>query len=196
MDRLSTINDVIVSHDEFDILPASENLANNNNRQTLLEAPRSRERLGLALDEINRDYDTVLIDTPPSLGVLTDNALVASTNVIVPVIPEELNANSLRIFSKQLRSLENSYAMDINRIAIVANRVEHNNGEHNRVIEGIESTYDIPLFTVRKRTDLSRSIENDCSIFGFAKDNSRVRDAQATFNELADLVEATEVVHQ
>ena len=192
MDRLSEINDVIVSHNEFDLIPASENLANNNNRQTLLEAPRSGERLGLALDEIDRDYDTVLIDTPPSLGVLTDNALVASANVIVPVIPEELNANSLRIFSKQLQSLEASYSMDINRIAIVANRVE-DNGEHKRVIGGIESTYDIPLITVRKRTDLSQSIENDCSIFGFGKDNSRVRDARSTFEKIADLVETVEV---
>lgn len=193
IDNLSLINDAIISHDEFDILPASENLANNNNRQTLLEAPRSRKRLGLALDELDRKYDTILIDTPPSLGILTDNALVASENVIIPVIPEELNANSLRIFSKQLRSLETSYGMDINRIAIVANRVEAVNGEHERVIDGIESTYDIPLITVRKRTDLSQSIENDCSIFGFQKDNSRVRDARSTFQELAGLVTSMEV---
>lgn len=192
IDSLELINEIIIEHDEFDIIPASEALANNNNVQTLLEAPRSRQRLRLALDELYRDYDTILIDTPPSLNVLTDNALVAAENVIVPVIPEELNANSLRIFSKQLQSLESAYAMDINRVAIVANRVEQN-GEHRRVIEGIESTYDTPLITVPKRTDLSQSIENDCSIFGFVKDNSRVRDAQDRFNELVDLVHEIEV---
>jgi len=38
------------------------------------------------------------------LNVLTDNALVATGNVVIPVIPEKLNANSLQIFAKQLTS--------------------------------------------------------------------------------------------
>lgn len=192
MDNLSAINDTIVNHDEFDLVPASEALANNNNLQTLLESPRSRERLDMALNKIEPDYDHVLIDTPPSLNVLTDNALVATDSVIIPIIPEELNANSLRIFSKQIRSIENAYQMDINRIAIVANRVERN-GEHERVIEGVKNNYDTPLVTVPKRTDLSQSIEKSVSIFGFSKDNSRVRDAQDRFHTLAEMVETVEV---
>jgi len=98
------VNNIIVEHEEFDILPASEKLANNKNIQTLLEAPKSRERLEMTLDALDRDYDYIIVDTPPSLNVLTDNALVATGNVVIPVIPEKLNANSLQIFAKQLTS--------------------------------------------------------------------------------------------
>jgi len=42
---MESVNNIIVEHEEFDILPASEKLANNKNIQTLLEAPKSRERL-------------------------------------------------------------------------------------------------------------------------------------------------------
>ena len=188
-DQMDQASKIIVEHKEFDILPASEKLANNKNIQTLLEAPKSRERLGMMLDELETDYDYIIIDTPPSLNVLTDNALIASTNVIIPVIPEKLNANSLRIFAKQLQSLERAYG-DIDRLAIVANRVE-NNSEHRETLEEIDNAYSIPLFRIPKRTDLSRSIGQGASIFGYERENKRVEDARQLFNDIADLLDQT-----
>ena len=188
-DQMESVNDIIVEHEEFDILPASEKLANNKNIQTLLEAPKSRERLGMTLDKLETDYDYIVVDTPPSLNVLTDNALVATGNVIIPVLPEKLNANSLRIFAKQLQSLEPAYG-DVNRLAIVCNRVEQN-AEHRSTIEEIKSSYSLPLFEIPKRTDLSQSIGDGVSIFGFSKENKRVEDARSLFNDIADLLDET-----
>ena len=188
-DQMESVNDIIVEHEEFDILPASEKLANNKNIQTLLEAPKSRERLGMTLNELDIDYDYIIVDTPPSLNVLTDNALVATGNVVIPVIPEKLNANSLQIFAKQLSSLEPAYG-DINRLAIVCNRVEQN-GEHRNTIEEIKSAYSLPVFEIPKRTDLSQSIGEGVSVFGFGKENKRVEDARDLFNEVADLFDET-----
>jgi chromosome partitioning protein len=184
-----SVNDIIIEHEEFDILPASEKLANNKNIQTLLEAPKSRERLGMMLDELDKDYDYIIVDTPPSLNVLTDNALVATGHVVIPVIPEKLNANSLQIFAKQLGSLEPAYG-DINRLAIVCNRVEQNS-EHRDTIAEIKSAYSLPVFEIPKRTDLSQSIGKGVSVFGFAKENKRVEDARELFNEIADLFDET-----
>nr|WP_276657949.1 AAA family ATPase [Haloquadratum walsbyi] len=182
-DQMESMNDIIVEHEEFDILPASEKLANNKNIQTLLEAPKSRERLEMTLDELEKDYDYIIVDTPPSLNVLTDNALVATGNVVIPVIPEKLNANSLQIFTKQLSSLEQAYG-DINRLAIVCNRVEQN-AEHRDTIEEIKSAYSLRVFEIPKRTDLSQSIGEGVSVFGFGKENQRVEDARDLFNEIA-----------
>lgn len=188
-DQMDLVNDILVEHEEFDILPASEKLANNKNIQTLLEAPKSRERLGMVLDELDTDYDYIMVDTPPSLNVLTDNALVATGNVVIPVIPEKLNANSLQIFAKQLGSLEPAYG-DINRLAIICNRVEQN-GEHRDTIQEIQSAYSLPVFEIPKRTDLSQSIGDGASVFGFSKDNKRVQDARQLFNDIADLFDET-----
>lgn len=188
-EQMESVNDIIVEHEEFDILPASEKLANNKNIQTLLEAPKSRERLGMALDALETDYDYIIVDTPPSLNVLTDNALVATGNVVIPVIPEKLNANSLQIFAKQLQSLEPAYG-NIARLAIVCNRVEQN-AEHRGTIEEIQAAYSLPVFEIPKRTDLSQSIGEGVSVFGFGKENKRVEDARELFAEIADLFDET-----
>ena len=47
------------------------------------------------------------------------------------------------------------------------------------------------MFEIPKRTDLSQSIGDGVSVFGFDKENQRVEDARALFNEIADLFDET-----
>lgn len=70
-------------HENLDILPAKLDLAG---AEVELAGKISREtRLKKALSEVRKDYDYILIDCPPSLGLLTINALTASNYVIVPI---------------------------------------------------------------------------------------------------------------
>jgi chromosome partitioning protein len=95
------ISDVIKSV-EVDIAVASIDLAG---AELALSALIGRERaLDKALVEVRDRYDYVLIDTPPSLGLLTINAFVAAEGVIVPVQCEYLSLRGLV-------QLENTLAM-------------------------------------------------------------------------------------
>ena len=95
------ISDVIRTV-EVDIAVASIDLAG---AELALSALIGRERaLDKALVEIRDRYDYVLIDTPPSLGLLTINAFVAAEGVIVPVQCEYLSLRGLV-------QLENTLAM-------------------------------------------------------------------------------------
>jgi chromosome partitioning protein len=95
------ISDVIHSV-EVDIAVASIDLAG---AELALSALIGRERaLEKALVEVRDRYDYVLIDTPPSLGLLTINAFVAANGVIVPVQCEYLSLRGLV-------QLENTLAM-------------------------------------------------------------------------------------
>ena len=95
------ISDVIHTV-EVDIAVASIDLAG---AELALSAMIGRERaLEKALVEVRDKYDYVLLDTPPSLGLLTINAFVASDGVIVPVQCEYLSLRGLV-------QLENTLAM-------------------------------------------------------------------------------------
>ncbi len=87
---------------EVDIAVASIDLAG---AELALSALIGRERaLDKALVEVRERYDWILIDTPPSLGLLTINAFVAANGVIVPVQCEYLSLRGLV-------QLENTLAM-------------------------------------------------------------------------------------
>jgi chromosome partitioning protein len=82
------IRDVIkaTAHPRLMIVPTGPNLAG---AQVELVSALSREKkLAAAIDAVRNEYDYVLIDNPPSLGLLTVNGLVASDGIIVPVQAE------------------------------------------------------------------------------------------------------------
>ena len=75
----------VIQHTEFkvDVLPANIELAG---AEVELVAAISREtRLKKALDQVAGDYDYIIIDCPPSLGLLTLNSLAAADSVLMPI---------------------------------------------------------------------------------------------------------------
>jgi chromosome partitioning protein len=83
----------IVRKNELDVAVSSIDLAG---AELALSSMIGRERaLEKAFMEVRESYDYILIDTPPSLGLLTINALVAADGVIVPVQCEYLSLRGL-----------------------------------------------------------------------------------------------------
>ena len=71
----------------LDVIAASPDLA------TERTTPASAKRLQTALEPLKKDYDWILIDTAPTMGELTYNALQAATDLIIPL---ETDSNSLQ----------------------------------------------------------------------------------------------------
>ena len=70
----------------YDVLPANGDLTAAEVR--LVEAPLRERRLAMALEPVLERYDYLLVDCPPSLNMLTLNALVAADSVLVPLQTE------------------------------------------------------------------------------------------------------------
>src|SRR4030042_6471311 len=80
--------EVIIKTENFghDVLPASQDLAGANIE--LVNIDNREFKLYDVLRQIRTDYDYIIIDSPPSLGLLTINGLVASDEVLIPVQAE------------------------------------------------------------------------------------------------------------
>lgn len=80
-----TIAEVIIKtgDGDYDLLPANGDLTGAE--VGLLDELAREIRLRNAIDEIKENYDFIFIDCPPSLNMLTVNALVAATSVIIPM---------------------------------------------------------------------------------------------------------------
>jgi chromosome partitioning protein len=74
---------IATSMDRLALIPADRNLTGAEIEMVTL--PRREERLRLLLDSLRSEFDYILVDCPPSLGLLTLNALVAANAVIIPL---------------------------------------------------------------------------------------------------------------
>jgi chromosome partitioning protein len=94
----------VIAHREIDIAVASIDLAG---AEIAMSTKIGRERsLEKALSEVHSEYDYICIDTPPSLGLLTINALTASSKVIVPVQCEYLSMRGLVQLQSTLKMIQ------------------------------------------------------------------------------------------
>jgi chromosome partitioning protein len=86
VDRTLSLREVIKLAEKvpnLSLAPSSIALAKIESK--LLGEIDSHYRLKDVLDPVQADYDFVVIDTPPTLGIITVNALVASTHVLIPI---------------------------------------------------------------------------------------------------------------
>jgi chromosome partitioning protein len=103
---------------EIDIAPAGIELAG---AELALSATIGRERaLQRSLRPLMDMYDVILIDTPPSLGLLTINAMVASHGVIVPVQCEYLSLRGLAQLQATLEQVREHLNPEIAIVGILA----------------------------------------------------------------------------
>lgn len=133
-DKEFDINDVILRHDEgVDFIPSNADLAALD---LMLVTAMSREYvLARTLKSIKDNYDYILIDSPPSLGMLTVNILAASDSVIIPVWTQYLPAKALTQLTKTIGRVKRQINSDLK-------------------VEGVVLTL------IDNRTNLAKSIEN------------------------------------
>ncbi|MBU4318801.1 MAG: AAA family ATPase [Proteobacteria bacterium] len=77
------LDDVVIPCEGFDLAPANIHLSLFEQHLSMM--PGRESKLKDALEKLQKIYDFILIDCPPSLGLLTFNALVASNEVFIPV---------------------------------------------------------------------------------------------------------------
>ena len=134
---------------EIDVACASIDLAG---AEIAMSTKIGRERsLEKALRAIREDYDFVCIDTPPSLGLLTINALTAADKVIVPVQCEYLSMRGLIQLTNTLSMIRENLNPDVDIEGILPTLVDSRTIHAKEAIEILEENFGDRVFASRIR---------------------------------------------
>ena len=88
-------------------------------------------------------WDVCLIDCPPSLGVLTDNALVGAEHLLIPVQSEDSTLRALRLLLEQVAAVKAELRTEINILGMIVNLFDKRRGQI--VTSTLETLKTMPL---------------------------------------------------
>jgi len=139
----------VIRKREIDVACASIDLAG---AEIAMSTQIGRERsLSKALNTVKDDYDFICIDTPPSLGLLTINALTAAHKVIVPVQCEYLSMRGLIQLQNTLQMIRENLNPDVEIEGILPTLMDTRTIHAKEAIEILEENFGDRVFASRIR---------------------------------------------
>ena len=137
----------VIRRREIDIAPSSIDLAG---AEMAMSMKIGRERsLEKALRSVAEDYDFICIDTPPSLGLLTINALTAAHRVIVPVQCEYLSMRGLLQLQNTLEMIRENLNPEVAIEGILPTLVDTRTLHAREALELLEENFGDQMFVTR-----------------------------------------------
>lgn len=163
-EQRDSVHDIIVEHDELDLLPSSIDMTAAEPELTL--SRRSGQQLDMVLDLVEDKYDYIIVDCPPSLGNLADNALFATQSVLVPALAESTSKRAFELLYDHIDALARDYEIAVDDLGVVINRIDVRKNQAAQMIDWIEDAFDdAPVWQVRERAAIQRAMEAGGSVF-------------------------------
>src|SRR5690606_15214983 len=88
-----------------------------------------------AIEPIKDDYDYILIDTPPNLGLIAGNVFVATDYLLIPFHPEAYSAQSLVTIIEQANKFKERLNTNLNILGVVATKVDNRTNLHADMLQ-------------------------------------------------------------
>ncbi len=143
-------------------------------------------RLRKALEEIPSQYDYVVMDAPPSFGLLNLNAIMAATDLVIPVLADFLSYDGLRLLFETLQDLENDLSHQLENIFIVVNAYNQTFKIAREALSALKEHYPEYLLgsVIRQCTKFAQASSEGCPIFGYDPDSKGASDIEAMLDEV------------
>jgi len=163
----------------LDLLPSHIRLARAE--LDLLGVLRREDRLAATIRRLGDIYDTIIIDCPPSLGILTLNALMAAHEVLIPVEPGYFPLIGIGLLQQTINDVA-----QINELHLtgVIPTMQDRTVEARETLEGLEQMFgDRVLPSIPSRVAIRNAHTAQMDIFGYATDAAS-KDAADAFASL------------
>lgn len=165
--RRFPVEKVIVSR-EIDLVPANIDLAG---AEAVLLAKTGREyALERALREVSGAYDYIVIDCPPSLGILTINGLTAAGEVAIPLQCEALSHRGVGQLVETLADIRHFTNPNLAITGVIPTMYDGRSRHARQVLADVGSRYDLEVLDppVRKSIRFAEASQAGLSLLSFA----------------------------
>jgi chromosome partitioning protein len=182
----------VIHHTEVDLAVSSIDLAG---AELALSSMIGRERaLEKALAPVKDSYDYVLVDTPPSLGLLTINALVASNGVIVPVQCEYLSLRGLVQLENTLSMIRENLNPEVGIEGILPTMYDSRTLHSREAVEILEENFGDLVFDtkIRKTVRYAEAPVKGTSVLKYDPSGSAAQAYRELAKEVLDGAQARE----
>jgi len=189
------IEKIIIKTDlpTLDIIPSNLNLSPV---ELSLFSMNSREfRLRRLLSAIEKHYELIVMDASPSIGLLNLNAILASNDLIIPVLADFLSYHGLKILFETLSTIEEDFSFVFENIFIFLNRYNESHRICKRSKRALETHYSKYLLktVVRQDTKIAEATSQGSPIFLFGQSSKGAADIQSLIDEILELKGADHV---
>jgi chromosome partitioning protein len=147
-------------------------------------------RLKNALREVEGRYDFIVMDAPPSFGLLNLNALMAAGDLVIPVLADFLSYDGLRLLFETIQGLEQDLSHELENIFIVVNAYNQTFKIAREALEALRTHYSEYLLdsVVRQCTKFAQASSEGCPIFGYDPDSKGATDIEAMQEEILERI--------
>jgi len=169
------LTEVMVNASGLDLIPSSLDLAG---AELELASIYGREQILLQLIKPLKKYDFVFIDCPPSMSMLTINALVASTYVIIPLQAEFLPLKGVRSFLKHF-DLVRKLNKNIKLLGFVLTKFDQRKKMNQQVKTELEEEFSEDMVfktSIRSNISLANAQEKGMDIYSYDKNANGAKD--------------------
>jgi chromosome partitioning protein len=166
------------------LVPA--NLAMSTIDLALMPLAGREFRLRNALQGFVSRHDFVVLDAPPSFGLLNLNALMAANDLVIPVLADFLSYDGLRLLFETIQGLEEDLSHRLENIFIVVNAFNQTFKIAREALDALRTHYSDYLLgtVVRQCTKFAQASSEGCPIFGFDPDSKGATDIDAAQEEI------------
>lgn len=140
---------------------------------------------------VEDDYDYIIIDCPPSLGLLTLNALTSSQQVIIPLQTEFLALQGLAKIKQVIQKVKLRLNKDLHISGVLATMYDKRKVLNRDVVETIQKYFGPLLLEtyIRDNVALAEAPASRQDIFSYAKNSNGAKDYLAVCKEIIDRTE-------
>ena len=172
--------------DNLDLVPSNLNMSAAEAKMTMIMVQREM-RLANLLASQKANYDYILIDCPPSLGIVTINAFFAADEIYVPVAAEILPLKGMMMIENVLEDLREAKP-EIKISGVFVTRFDSRKNINKSVEEAVRAQYEEVVFQthIRDHVSLSEAPGSGSSIFDYDSKGRGAQDYLALTQEILE----------